>query len=74
MRNCVSLAWLALLSIVCYSILHYIGQIHQVNERHKRIRLTQKKNHQKESKLRPWEQCETAQRYVFLKKHKVASR
>ena len=74
MRNCASLAWMALLSIVCYSVIKYIGKIHQVNEEHKRTRLTQRNNHQKESKLRPWEQCETAKRYVFLKKHKVASR
>ena len=73
MRNCVNLAWIVLLVIVCYSAFQSIGILH--HQAHKRTRTN--RNHRKEEPkkwLRPWEQCETAQRYVFLKKHKVASR
>ena len=79
MRKVASLITTILITILCYSAIDYY------NIEHGKTQQKQKKKQHKATKeertttvvmntLRPWEQCETAQRYIFLKKHKVASR
>ena len=73
MRKAASLASTILITILCYSAFDYYNIEH--NKKHRKHQKVQKPSIEPiNNTLRPWEECETASRYVFLKKHKVASR
>lgn len=78
MRKVASLATTILITVLCYSAIDYYNIEHGETrqQKSKKIKPTKKEKTTMPEiqKLRPWEQCETATRYVFLKKHKVASR